>query len=381
MRLDVTDNPSLTSGNYFEVYDQDGKIFDSEIEIKMRKKFDDMTKEGRQFMDALGKDLPLETVLSLDENDRLKLSKKEMRFFNWLKTGIEGWDNTNLANLSARGHYWENENQFSGGDGFVIDGFYNVINIMAEPFLKQKRILFEHAVEKIDYSDQCVQVQTNRGTFVGDFAICTVPLGVLKSQKIAFEPNLPSWKLESIDNIGFGLMNKIVLEFPYVFWKENVEGMGYVSDHRGEFNFFLNLLPLTKRPILMGFVAADFAHLIESWTDEQIVTSVMKTLRKIFEHQKERKVPDVTRFKITRWAQDKFAMGSYSFLAYGSTLRDIEQIALPVGRVHFAGEATFKPLGFTHGAFLSGIREADRIASRMRTVIAVPQPQQQAAKF
>eukprot|EP01114_Cavostelium_apophysatum_P016729 TRINITY_DN4815_c0_g4_i2.p1 TRINITY_DN4815_c0_g4~~TRINITY_DN4815_c0_g4_i2.p1 ORF type:complete len:193 (-),score=46.06 TRINITY_DN4815_c0_g4_i2:105-683(-) len=111
VKLDVTDNPSLTSSGYFEIYDEDGHLVDPETETKMRDKFEELTKVGRQFMDALGKDLPLESVLQLEDDD--KLSKKERRFFNWLKSGIEGWENTNLSNLSARGHYWENENQFS----------------------------------------------------------------------------------------------------------------------------------------------------------------------------------------------------------------------------------------------------------------------------
>jgi len=71
------------------------------------------------------------------------------------------------------------------------------------------------------------------------------------------------------------------------------------------------------------------------------------------------------RYKITRWKSDPYARGSYSFLSYGSTLQDIERIAKPVGNLHFAGEHTFKPLGFTHGAFLSGVREAERINQRI----------------
>ena len=44
--------------------------------------------------------------------------------------------------------------------------------------------------------------------------IVTVPLGCLKAGDIAFEPPLPAWKAAAIARLGFGDLNKVVLEFP-----------------------------------------------------------------------------------------------------------------------------------------------------------------------
>jgi monoamine oxidase len=52
------------------------------------------------------------------------------------------------------------------------------------------------------------------------YCIVTVPLGVLKRQLITFEPPLPDWKRQAIDALGFGLLNKIVLQFDRPFWKD-----------------------------------------------------------------------------------------------------------------------------------------------------------------
>jgi len=365
LKMDVTDNPSLTTEGCFEVYDEDGKVFDKNIESKIRNNFEKMSNFGKQFIEQFGKDLPLEYLLSLTQEENM--NQKEMNFLNWMKSGVEGWDNANLNTISARGYYWENENNFTGGDGFVADGLYNITNELAKAITKNpnSKILLEHQVLKIEYNDEGVIVYTNKGEFKADYAISTLTLGVMKSESVAFQPQLPEWKTSSISKIGFGLMNKIVLEFPEVFWNENCIGIGYVSNERGEFSFFLNLYPFLKRPLLMCFVAADFAYATEKWTDHQIIGSIMENLGRIYDKEG-KKVPQPTRHKITRWGSDIFARGSYSYLAYGSELKDIEKYALPVGRLHFAGEATFKPLGFAHGAFLSGIREADRIAMRIK---------------
>jgi monoamine oxidase len=74
-------------------------------------------------------------------------------------------------------------------------------------------------------------------------------------------------------------------------------------------------------------------------------------------------VPDPTGVLITRWAQDPFAFGSYSYLAVGSSNRDRERLAEPVGgRLFFAGEATSTDYAATvHGAYLSGQRAAGTV--------------------
>ena len=49
-------------------------------------------------------------------------------------------------------------------------------------------------------------------TFKGDAVLVTLPLGVLKQQNppaVNFNPPLPDWKLQAIDRMGFGNLNKV----------------------------------------------------------------------------------------------------------------------------------------------------------------------------
>jgi polyamine oxidase len=66
---------------------------------------------------------------------------------------------------------------------------------------------------------------------------------------------------------------------------------------------------------------------------------------------------------ITRWRQDPFARGSYSYLAAAATPTDRDALRADVdGRVFFAGEATSLDFASTvHGALLEGRAAADRI--------------------
>lgn len=76
-----------------------------------------------------------------------------------------------------------------------------------------------------------------------------------------------------------------------------------------------------------------------------------------------RGVPDPTGFVVTRWADDPFARGSYSFLAVGATNDDRRALRAPIDdRVFFAGEATSPGFAATvHGALRSGRRAAGAI--------------------
>ncbi len=65
---------------------------------------------------------------------------------------------------------------------------------------------------------------------------------------------------------------------------------------------------------------------------------------------------------ITRWSQDPFSLGAYSFPAVGSKEGDNAACAAPEGLLHFAGEhCSSKHYGTMHGAYQSGMDAARRL--------------------
>ena len=70
------------------------------------------------------------------------------------------------------------------------------------------------------------------------------------------------------------------------------------------------------------------------------------------------------KYYLTKWGEDVYSKGSYSYVAVDASGADYDTLAQPVDNLlFFAGEHTIKEHPDTvGGAFLSGLREAIRIS-------------------
>ena len=103
---------------------------------------------------------------------------------------------------------------------------------------------------------------------------------------------------------------------------------------------------------------AEYSNTIE---DEDLIAGCVETLKKMFGPN----VPDPVSYIRTRWAEDEFSLGSYSFTKVGQLEGDRDELARPVAqKLFFAGEATHPNFyGTVHGAYESGVRAAREILS------------------
>jgi hypothetical protein len=209
-----------------------------------------------------------------------------------------------------------------------------------------------------------VGVTTAAGeTLWGAAAIVTVPLGVLKAGTIAFSPPLPDWKAGAVARLGFGDLNKVVLQFPEPFWDDSVDFFGAAAGagaaDRGWCFMFWNFHRFAGAPVLAALVSGAAARAAEGMDDSELRDRAVATLRALHPGVA---VPDPVACTVSRWGGHPYARGSYSYVAVGSSSRDYDQLAQPVQRrVLFAGEHTVKAHPDTvGGAMLSGLREAAR---------------------
>lgn len=244
--------------------------------------------------------------------------------------------------------WYGQEGEFDGPNLILPGGYAQ----LAEYLVRGLDIRTGTEVLRIADDGARVQIDTSHGQVSADRVIVTVPLGVLKAGTIGFDPPLPDAKRRAVERLGFGLLNKVVLAFEEPFWPESPDMFGLVGAEQ-PVGDVLNGLTFADSPVLVGIRGGAAARSRESLSDEDTVLEVVEALA----------APEPTAAVVTRWASDPYARGSYSFLAVGSSPADQRALAEPVGdRLLFAGEATHEEFFATvHGAYMSGIREADRI--------------------
>ena len=284
----------------------------------------------------------------LSEYDLSDEQIRRLNYYAYLGTSLEYGADMNDLSLWE----WDQDEEF-GGEEVIFPGGYNQItNVLA----KGLDIRLETVVKTIRYGDDGVVVETTAGDFVADQAVVTFPLGVLKQASVKFEPPLPESKQSAIQKLAMGVLNKVYLRFPEVFWDENVETISYLGDVLGEWSDWLSFVPFTGEPVLMAFHGGDKGFALENLSDDVIVAGAMKTLQVMFGES----VPEPIGVLITRWGKDPFALGAYSHIPPFASGEDYDALFEPVDdKLYFAGEATSREYPSTvHGAYLSGLAAA-----------------------
>lgn len=351
------------------LYQPDGRPVDAEIDSKVEDAFNkllDKANQIRQMMGKLAEDVSLGSCLdTLRQLYGVAGKVEERQLLNWHFSNLEYANAGLLSELSLA--FWDQDDPYEmdGDHCLLAGGNGRMIHAMTE----NVPIFYERVVREIRYSgSDGVQVIAQGQVFQADMALCTVPLGVLKSGSISFVPELPRSKVDAIKRLGFGLLDKIAMLFPYVFWESDLDTFGHLNHQTsqpGEFFLFYSYASVSGGPLLMALVAGEAATKFENMRPEDALHRVLQILRGIY-GPRGVDVPDPIQTVCTRWGKDDHFLGSYSHIAVGASGSDYDTLAESVGngRIFFAGEATSRQYPATmHGAFLSGLREAANIAN------------------
>ena len=109
----------------------------------------------------------------------------------------------------------------------------------------------------------------------------------------------------------------------------------------------------------MTFAYADYARQTETMSDSQVISEIMSHLKDVYGNS----IPNPSNLLRTKWQNNENSFGSYSYTEVGTEMSHFDDLAEEVNdRLFFAGEHTEADYFSTaHGAYLSGIREADKI--------------------
>lgn len=223
-------------------------------------------------------------------------------------------------------------------------------------------VRLEHVVRQVRWGRDGVGVDTGSGTFSAERAVVTVPIGVLKSPTFTVEPPLPEPVSGALERLEMNAFEKVFLRFPTKFWDENVYAVRQQGEAGRWWHSWYDVTMPQGRPTLLTFAAGTCAQQTRHWSDARIADSVLEALRGLYGDR----VVAPDRVYVTRWQDDPFSYGSYSYMTVGSRTRDHDDLATPIGDVlHLAGEATWTDDPATVTAALkSGHRAAERILGR-----------------
>nr|XP_054753462.1 lysine-specific histone demethylase 1A-like [Lytechinus pictus] len=359
---------------------------DITAEFVVRSKLRDLNAACKEYDNEKEKQKELEEKIQDLENNPpsdVYLSSRDRQILDWHFANLEFANATPLSTLSLK--HWDQDDDFEfSGSHLTVRNGYSCVPVALSEGLDIK---LNTVVRQINYTSTGVEVvtqsikgQSGSTTFKADAALCTLPLGVLKQAPpvVHFSPPLPEWKTSAVQRMGYGNLNKVVLCFDKCFWDPVINLFGHVGSttaSRGELFLFWNLY---KAPVLLALVAGEAAQIMENVSDDVIVGRCLTVLRGIFGNNA---VPQPKDAVVTRWRADPWSRGSYSYVAAGSSGNDYDLMATPVTpkpivpgvppqannlpRLFFAGEHTIRNYPATvHGALLSGLREAGRIADQ-----------------
>ena len=310
-------------------------------------------------------EVELETILSTLKNsgsasqsfetvfNNLHPTKVNDRLWKFLLSTYVTFDLGDLDKVSST--LYDEGEEFSGEERIAINGYDTIPNYLANGLSVQ----LNQRVSKIDYLDTKIKITHNGTVTEVDYVIVTVPLGVLKSGNIEFIPALPSTKQNAIEKVGMNCVNKFLVTWDTAFW-DNEQYICYTSEIRDKFNYFVNVKKFQPSVnALMTFAYADYARQTETMTDAQIIDEIMAHLRDIYGNS----IQNPTNMIRTKWQTNENSFGAYSYTKVGTEMQHFDDLAEEIqDKLFFAGEHTHIDYFSTaHGAYLSGIREANKI--------------------
>lgn len=311
------------------------------------------------------------------------------------------WENISAGSMAV-------DKEFDGDQLLISNGGYTrllnryLYHHGLKPFIRLNKPVTEIHSHGNGCKIVTVDANGNSEVFEADMVVVTVPLGVLKQNGIIFNPPLPQEKLDSINRLGFGLYDKVFVDFAAPietdnggFWQPGIDVIFIVPKADDDYCDYIrsiahgqsvegedgstrrpydqrdpdhigielaNLSAITHRPKLAMLIYEKAARDMEAIAhDTQLLTHFVRSkLQNAFPTSF---IPEIINVEATTWGRDPYAYGSYANIPLGASGQDMHILSLPVdNKILFAGEATFSlHYSTVHGAMKSGRREFARI--------------------
>lgn len=283
---------------------------------------------------------------------------------------VQGFHAADMDRISVRalamgGNPGEEEN--AARHGRTIGGY----SALLAPLLGEVSdvVRYGEVVRRIAWERGRVTVETSEQMFKGRAAIVTLPLGVLQSGAVTFDP-LPPALQRALAGLAMGSVARVTLLFDRRFWedglvrgvpaKASLTDLSFLHTPHSPFNIWWTQYPL-RTPVLVGWSGGPPAVELGAGAAERALPELARGL-------------GLTRRRLESmliatfhhdWDADPFSRGAYSYAAVGGATAS-QRLARPIAATLFmAGEAAAGDhSGTVEGALKSGYRAARQVLQR-----------------
>ena len=264
-----------------------------------------------------------------------------------------------------------------------ISRYHKFIDEKAEKF--KGKILKDRPVKKVSYSAKGVTVETKKGKdnvamiIEAQYAISTIPLGVLQKGDVEFVPPFSENKTNSIKRFKMVNYEKIYVQFPENFWGDKEVLFSINTDRPPSESIMTWGLNLDIEKYFKGSKMLTFhsmgptARRIAKQHPDKTKEEVDVIMRQMFPS----KAVNASNILVTNWTNDEYAYGSWSAMPEKFSKLDWSEVRKNEKRLYFAGEHTSSNYGFVHSAYQSGEQTAKEVYNDINNVSKPPPTERQ----
>ena len=284
---------------------------------------------------------------------------------------VEGYDAADVSKASAFSlrEEWSNEDI----QGYRPTGGYTQLMdfLLREIQRHSGRLKLSTVVKKVVWRQNFVEVIDDKGKVFGaKNVLITVPVAVLKSGDITFDPPLDNHR-RALNDLETGGVIKFLVEFKDRIWeRRSDDGIR----HMPGLNFIFSdaVVPTwwtqmpNDLPLLTGWLAGPAINQIQR-DNRELLTLGFESLGYLFGVSGKRIMQEVRAARVVNWKADPYAQGAYAYATL-KTFEGVKIFSKPVEQtIYFAGEAFYDgaEMGTVEAALASGDQAAEKIGGNV----------------
>ena len=281
----------------------------------------------------------------------LAQAREEARLF------VQGFHAADLEQFSAHSLAGDDSSEARNA-GRVLGGYDQVPAWLARDLAGSLRL--GCPVTEIVWEPGKVELTTNSGGRVqARAAVVTVPLGVLQSGAVRFQPEVPRLR-ETLGLLAMGSVRRVVFWFREVPWAQDCLSFLLTGDET--FGVWWTAHPV-RAPLAVAWCGGPPAARLSGLSKDEIADRALRVLATHLGLSRRRVESRVVDVWTHDWQTDPWSQGAYSYPRVGGA-NAARALARPIKKtLFFAGEATAGDdlNGTVEGALTSGLRAAQQV--------------------